>query len=278
MKHEYYFMAGLPRSGVTLLKTLLDQNPKIHAGPVSPVVELLHYTNQYFLDSESYNAFPKSKAAHRIVSSIIDNYYYDIEKPIIIDHNRAWPGNIERIKTYITPSPKIICTVRDVLDILTSFITLVHKNNDQVSYLDEFLLSKNRLISDDNRCDHLMSMEGIVGQSLYVLYKSLFVCYDDSHLLLVEYDDIVNSPDSTMKRIYDFLELDYYQHNYTHIDNNHPENDSEWGLKDMHKVRKELKKISKDSKDVLSQFMGTKYDNFEFWRNNDHKYVFQEIA
>lgn len=278
MKHEYYFMAGLPRSGVTLLKTLLDQNPKIHAGPVSPVVELLHYTNQYFLDSESYNAYPKPEAAYKIISSIIDNYYYDIEKPIIIDHNRAWPGNIERIKTYITPSPKIICTVRDVLDILTSFITLVHKNNDQVSYLDEFLLSKNRLISDDNRCDHLMSMKGIVGQSLYVLYKSLFVCYDDSHLLLVEYDDIVNSPDSTMKRIYDFLELDYYQHNYTHIDNNHPENDSEWGLKDMHKVRKELKKISKEPKDVLSQSMVIKYSNFEFWRNNDHKYVFQEIA
>ena len=278
MKHEYYFMAGLPRSGVTLLKTLLDQNPKIHSGPISPVIELLHYSNQYFLDSESYNAYPKPKAAYKIVSSIIDNYYYDIEKPIIIDHNRAWPGNIERIKTYITPSPKIICTVRDVLDILTSFITLVHKNNDQVSYLDEFLLSKNRLISDDNRCDHLMSMKGIVGQSLYVLYKSLFVCYDDSHLLLVEYDDIVNSPDSTMKRIYDFLELDYYQHNYTHIDNNHPENDSEWGLKDMHKVRKELKKISKEPKDVLSQSMVIKYSNFEFWRNNDHKYVFQEIA
>ena len=94
-------MAGLPRSGVTLLKTLLDQNPKIHSGPISPVVELLHYSNQYFLDSESYNAYPKPKAAHRIVSSIIDNYYYDVEKPIIIDHNRAWPGNIERINIII---------------------------------------------------------------------------------------------------------------------------------------------------------------------------------
>tara|TARA_B100001250_G_scaffold231586_1_gene198805 strand:+ start:7362 stop:8186 length:825 start_codon:yes stop_codon:yes gene_type:complete len=273
MKHEYYFMAGLPRSGVTLLKTLLDQNPKIHTGPVSPVVELLHYNNEYFLDSESYNAFPKPKAAYKIVSSVIDNYYYDIEKPIIIDHNRAWPGNIERIKTYINPNPKIICTVRDVLDILTSFITLVHKNNDQVSYLDEFLNIKNKLITDDNRCEQLMSMEGIVGQSLDVLYKSLFVCHDESYLLLVDYEDIVNNPDSTMKRIYDFLELDYYQHDFHHIDNNHPENDNEWNLKDMHKVRKELKKVSKDPKDILSSHIIGHYHDLEFWKNSNSRYI-----
>ena len=278
MKHEYYFMAGLPRSGVTLLKTLLDQNPKIHSGPISPVIELLHYSNQYFLDSESYNAYPKPKAAYKIVSSIIDNYYYDIEKPIIIDHNRAWPGNIERIKTYINPNPKIICTVRDVLDILTSFITLVHKNNHQVSYIDEFLLAKNKLISDDNRCDHLMSNEGIVAQSLYVLYKSLFICHDQSYLLLIDYEDIVNNPDNTMKKIYDFLEVDYYEHDFYHINQKITEDDTEWGLKDMHKVRKELKKISKDPRDILSQFILNKYDNFEFWKNNDHRYVFQEIA
>jgi len=271
-------MAGLPRSGVTLLKTLLDQNPKIHSGPISPVVELLYYNNKYFIDSESYDAFPKPKAAHRIVSSIIDNYYYDIEKPIIIDHNRAWPGNIERIKTYINPNPKIICTVRNVLDILTSFITLVHKNNDQVSYLDEFLIEKGYPCTDELRCQHLMSMEGIVGQSLYVLYKSLFICHDDSHLLLVEYEDIVNNPDVTMKRIYDFLELDYYQHNYTYIDNKHPENDKEWNLKDMHKIRKELKKISKDPKDILNEAVLYNFSDFEFWKNNNHKYIFQEIA
>ena len=273
MKHEYYFMAGLPRSGVTLLKTLLDQNPKIYTGPISPIVELLHYNIQYFLDSESYDAFPKPKAAYNVISSIIDNYYFDIEKPIIIDHNRAWPGNIERIKTYITPNPKIICTVRDVLDILTSFMTLIHKNSYQVSYIDEFLITRNKSITDDNRCDHLMSMEGIVGQSLEVLYKSLFICHDDSHLLLVEYEDIVNNPDSTMKRIYDFLELDYYQHDYKHIDNKNPENDNEWNLKDMHKVRKELKKVSKDPKDILSSHIIRHYHDLEFWKKSNSRYI-----
>ena len=47
MNHTYYFMAGLPRAGGTLLKSIIDQNPEIYAGPVSPVIELMYY-NQYY--------------------------------------------------------------------------------------------------------------------------------------------------------------------------------------------------------------------------------------
>jgi len=46
MSKKYYFMAGLPRAGGTLLKSIIDQNPDIYAGPVSPVIELMYY-NQY---------------------------------------------------------------------------------------------------------------------------------------------------------------------------------------------------------------------------------------
>ena len=278
MKHEYYFMAGLPRSGVTLLKTLLDQNPKIHAGPPTPMMELVYHSSKYFIDSESHGAFPNSKAAYNLISKMIDNYYFDIEKPIIIDHNRAWPSNIELLKTYITPNPKIICTVRDVLDILTSFITLMNKNSDQISYIDEYLISKGYPCTDEMRCQHLMSWEGLVGQSLWVLYRTLFMYNDGSHLLLVEYEDIVNNPDGTMKRIYDFLELDYYQHDYNYIDDKNPVNDKEWNLKDMHKVRKELKKISKDPKDILSEAVLHNFSNFEFWKNKNHNFKVENIA
>ena len=125
-------MAGLPRSGSTLLKSILDQNPNIHANPVSPVMELMYHTEEYLKKSEQYLGYPKPQNAYKIISSFIENYYYEREEDIIIDHCRAWPNNIERIKTYITPNPKIICPVRDIAEILTSFITMVHRNDDQV--------------------------------------------------------------------------------------------------------------------------------------------------
>ena len=99
-------MAGLPRAGSTLLKSIIDQNPNVHTEPVSPVMELMYHTEQYFKQSEQYIGYPKPKNAYKIVGSYIENYYYEIEKPIVIDHNRAWSNNIERIKTYLTSKSK----------------------------------------------------------------------------------------------------------------------------------------------------------------------------
>ena len=48
MNQNYYFMAGLPRAGSTLLKSIIDQNPNVHTEPVSPVMELMYHTEEYF--------------------------------------------------------------------------------------------------------------------------------------------------------------------------------------------------------------------------------------
>jgi sulfotransferase len=272
MNKTYHFMAGLPRSGSTLLKSILDQNPKIHANPVSPVMELMYHTEEYLKTSEQYLGYPKPKSAYKIISSYIDNYYFDREEPVIIDHCRAWSNNIERIKTYITPNPKIICPVRDIAEILTSFITMVHRNDDQVSFIDQHLIEKGVTVDDDNRCQYLMSDEGIVEQALWAQSQA-FIKNDTRHLLMVEYDDLVNSPDETMRRIYDFLEMDYYDHNFKNVENNHRENDDQWYLKDMHYVRKEVKKTSKKPEDVLSPYILNKYKKLEYWKYPDSPYL-----
>jgi sulfotransferase len=272
MNKTYYFMAGLPRSGSTLLKSIIDQNPNIHANPVSPVMELMYWNDHYFTDSEQYLGYPKPKSAHKIISSIIDNYYFDTEEPIVIDHCRAWSNNIERIKTYITPNPKIICPVRNVLEVLTSFITMVHRNSDQVSFIDQHLIEKGFPVNDDNRCDYLMSKEGIVEQALWAQSQAFIRGDDKKNLLMVEYDDLVNCSDETMRRIYEFLELDYYQHDFGNVENKHREIDDQWYLKDMHHVRKEVKKKSKKPEDVLSSYILNKYSNLEYWKYSDHRY------
>lgn len=268
----YHFMAGLPRSGSTLLKSILNQNPNIHANPVSPVMELMYHTEEYFKSSEQYLGYPKPQNAHKIIKSYIENYYYEREEEIIIDHCRAWPNNIERIKTYITPNPKIICPVRDVLEILTSFITMVHRNSDQVSFIDKHLIEKGATVDDDNRCQYLMGDEGIVEQALWSLSQA-FIKNDTRHLLIVEYNDIVNTPDETMRRIYDFLELDYYSHDFNNVENNYREIDDQWYLKDMHYVRKEVKKTSKRPEDVLSPFILNRYNKLEYWKYPDSLYL-----
>ena len=40
-KKTYFFLSGLPRSGITLLGAILEQNPDIYVGATSPVLEFL---------------------------------------------------------------------------------------------------------------------------------------------------------------------------------------------------------------------------------------------
>ena len=273
MNHTYYFMAGLPRAGATLLKSNIDQNPEIYAGPVSPVIELMYYNQYYFHTSESYDGDPRPKSAFNLIKCIPDNYHFDIKKPIIIEHNRAWVNYIERIKAYITPNPKIICTVRDVLEVLTSFITMIHRNSDQVSFIDEELIQKNIPVNDDTRCDFLMDFEtGIVGQALFAQEQAFIRREDKEHLLLVEYNDLVDKTEETMRRLYEFLELDYYPHHFDNIKNNNREVEKQWGMKDMHEVRSTIKRVSKRPEEVLSDYVLNKYSNLEYWKVSSGKY------
>ena len=272
MNHTYHFMAGLPRSGSTLLKAILNQNPDVYTEPVSPVMELMYWNEHYFTDSEQYLAFPKPKSAYKVISGIIDNYYFDTEEPVVIDHCRAWSNNIERIKTYITPTPKIICPVRNVLEVLTSFITMIHRNKDQVSFVDQELTNKGLQLTDDNRCDFLMSKEGIVEQALWAQSQAFIRRDNEKYLLMVEYDDLISDPKSVMNKIYQFLELDSYEHNFDFIENHHREIDDQWNLKDMHSVRTKLEKKSKKPEEVLSDYVLNKYSNLEYWKYSSHRY------
>ena len=272
MNHSFYFMAGLPRAGSTLLKSIIDQNPNIHTQPVTPIMELMYHNELYFTTSEQYIGYPNPEGAFNLVNSLIENYYFKVEKPIIIDHNRAWSNNIERIKTYINPNPKIICPVRDITEILTSFITMIHRNSDEISFIDEELIKGGFTVDDDNRCQYLMSDEGIVEQALWAQSQA-FIRNETKHLLMVEYDDIVNTPQETMDRIYNFLEIDGYKHDFNNVKNNHRESEKQWNLKDMHHVRNKVQKISKKPEDVLSPFILNKYSKLEYWKYPDNTYL-----
>ena len=266
MHKTYFFESGLPRSGSTLLSALLNQNPEFHCGAISPVLEIMYYTEQYFENSEQALAYPKTKQHHKIISSVIDNYYSDRAEPIIFDKCRAWPNNVDRIQKYITSTPKILCPVRDVLEILASFITMIHRNSNQVSFVDKALMDSGYALTDDNRCDHLMSPVGIVDQSLYALGEG-FNKSCEHYMHMVEYNDLVNRPEETFRKIYKFLEIPYYSHDFGNVSHKYRERDDEvYGLSDMHEVRKSVKRTSKRPEEVLSDYVLNKYSGMEFWR------------
>lgn len=268
---QFYFMSGLPRSGSTLLTALLNQNPNIHASTNSPLLDTIHYTEEYLLkNSEQYKANPKPECAHKVLSSISYNYYFNTPENIIIDKSRGWVNQIEHIKDYITKEPKIICPVRDIHDIISSFLYLIQKSNT-TSFIDKGLIEKNIPITNDNRADYLMSSEGNIGLSYHTLLEA-HRKGNDKYLLLVDYDDLIKNPQQQMNKIYEFLEIPKFTHNFNSVRTKEDEDDSVYQLENMHTVRNKVEKIHRDNTKFLSKYILNKYKNMEFWKNRTQKY------
>ena len=261
-KKTYFFLSGLPRSGTTLLGAILEQNPNIYVGATSPVLEFLVNFDNIFKFNKTYHAFPKEDFRVRTMSRIPDDWYSDVDKSIIIDKNHGWAGAIPYAELF-SGNIKIICTVRSILEILSSWILLNRKSPN--SFIDKDLKRLNFALTDDYRCDLLMRENyGNVEQALYALKKGLTEHPNCLHL--IEYDDLINNTENIINGIYSFLELPTYKHRYDNIEHVNLENDLSHGMPEMHKVKPTISRSENNPLDILSDRIIKKYSNLEFWR------------
>lgn len=273
MSKRYFFMAGLPRSGSTLLSAILNQNPNVHSGPSSPVVPTMLALENSLSNDELFRAYPKVPQAAKIIGSVLENYYSDVEKSVIIDKNRSWVNRLHYIPGYFGVEAKVICPVRNIDEILTSFIMMQRRNpitpEGKINFIDEMLIKNNIPLTDDNRCELIASPNGILGQS-YAGLRQAVMEGKQKQLHFVEYDDLMTNPEETLNKIYEFLELEPFSHDFSKIENTYKENDSEvYGIPDMHEVRDTLSKKDYKPSDVLSEAVLERCKGLEFWRNLD---------
>jgi sulfotransferase len=265
-------MAGLPRSGSTLLSALLSQNPNIHAGPSSPVFSTMFVVENHFRNDPFFKGYPKIAQGNAIITNVIDQYYNDTERPIVIDKNRAWPANIRFIEGYIGQRAKIICPVRDISEVIASFISMIHRHayregNGRLNIIDEQLVRNGIPMNDDNRCDFIAGPQGILGQSIAAMQEAFAQGMRD-RLHFVEYKHLMAQPQKTMQAIYDFLDEDHFAHDFDHIENEHRENDLEiYGLEDMHAVRSKLGATATDPKKILSTYVLSRCGAMDMWNH-----------
>jgi sulfotransferase len=281
-KKKYYFMAGLPRSGSTMLSAILNQNPRFYSGPSSPVVPTMLTLEQSLNRDELFLAFPKIEFGKKLIASVIDAYYSDTDKPVVFEKNRSWVNRMGYIKGYFEiEHPKVIYPVRDVAEILTSFISMIKRNphivNGRLNFIDQSLVQQGIPLTDENRC-RAIAGTGILGQSFDGLKKALAEGYR-ANIHFVEYKDLVNKPKETMEKIYSFLGEPYYHHDFKNLKNIHQENDAQiYGFEDMHAVRETVKSVSQLPEDVLPRSILDAVKGAEFWREIDDVPLTDEVV
>ena len=282
MDKKFYFMAGLPRAGSTLLSALLNQNPRFYSGPSSPVLGAMYSVHENFDTNELYVGYPKPERVNEIVGSVIRHWYSDVKEEVVIDKNRAWCVRVPFIEGYIGQEAKIIVPVRRIDEILTSLLTMVHRNpfvegQPIINFVDEQLVKNNIPINDENRCHYLLTSQGgIVWESLNATKMGVEQGYSDK-FHYVDYNDLITDPQGELNNIYEFLGEEPFEHTFDGLSNEHREDDlTTYGLSDMHEVHSKLEKTSPDPSEVLPESIIKLYkDNkktLEFWNEVETKY------
>jgi sulfotransferase len=271
---SFAFLSGLPRSGSTLLASILNQNPEIHSGPNSPMCGMMWNLEQSIIATEQFNAYPKMHVVHPMVHGILEAYYADRKEKLIIDKSREWtvPQHFELLKRVLPYEPKIIINVRPLVEILASFINLVHNNAGNVSFIDKEIQARQDFHfyrhPDEIRCDSLMRPKGPIDTALYGIAFACQPQYRDN-FHFVEYHDLVSDTENVIKGIYNFLGIEHFNHDYTNVENKFHERDETYGLYGMHDVRRRVSRSTVDPFEVLPPHMIQKYSGMEFWRNRD---------
>jgi sulfotransferase len=261
-----------------MLSSILNQNPRFYSGPSSPVLGVMFAVEQNFTSNELYTGYPKPDQVREIIGSIPHHFYSDVKKPIVFDKNRAWTARVPYIEGYIQQQAKILVPVRRVDEILTSLLTMVHRNPFQegqarVNFVDEQLIKTNTPINDYNRCMYLLNSGGIVYEALNAIMMGFQQNVRDK-MHFVDYNDLVDNPEKTMEDIYDFLGEEHYEHDFESLSNIHREDDLDtYGLGDMHEVRSKVKKTSPPPASVLPPEILDLYEQkksrLEFWGTPD---------
>jgi sulfotransferase len=263
---SFYYLAGLPRSGASLLSTLLNQNPNVYVSPLSAVNDVLFGLHDRYINSENALLQRDINGVCSVGRNLLSNYYEHIDKPVVIDRAKSWgtPPNIELIKIYINGTPKIIYTARSIPDVLASYLQIlghhleIDMENDNWAY--------DATISvDDNKCDYLMKEGGSIRNNLETI-KSMKNPENAGVFHIVEYNDLLTDPQKTLTAIYEFLDLPNYIHEFNNITGAYVYNEKDANLPEaLHHVREKLE--PRNHNVVLSDYVLSKYSGLETWRN-----------
>ena len=255
--NKFYYLTGMPRTGSTLLGSLLAQHPDVHISATSPLNKVMHdlwtsIQNNGLMGGD-WNVDDMND---RIFKWMFHCWYSKIDKKYIFDKSRGWGMNLIAIKGYINPHPKVLLTIRPVPDIITSFITLFE--NDNKNFVDVELYKAGKEINTTNRALEIWSRISYYG------YESTKMCLEHYRdiIHIVNYDDLVSNTTDTMQRIWNYLEIESPQHNFENVQTYLKVPDENWGVKDLHIVRPRVEKTSRNSKEVLGEELYNMFSEF----------------
>lgn len=266
---KIFFQSSLPRAGSTLLQNIIGQNPNFYVTPTSGVLELGYAVRGNFTTSPEFKAQDSElmeKGYKAYLSAGFNAFYNAItDKPFVLDKSRGWGVHYDFLN-YFYPNPKIIVMVRDLRDIFCSMEKNFRKNQHLASPLVNH--AEMAGTTTPKRID-IWAQSQPVGLAIERL-SQIMRENNDKHMLFVRFEDLCLYPETELIRIYEFLGVEHYNHDFDNIEQITQEDDAVYGIYGDHKIHNRLELPPSQAKKVL----GTDVTD---WIFNNYKWFFDRF-
>jgi sulfotransferase len=206
MNKTLNLVVGLPRAGSSVLTKILGQNTTLYTQTNSPIFSILN-----LLHSEWRTDDLEEK--RRTLRGALEGFYSKTDSSVIFDNNIRWLPLLPQLEEILQKDIKILVCVRNPAEIVTSFERSRILNPLEVSEADQVLKSQSSIAS---RAYYYAGPEGVLGKAYQQLKDSITSGYLDK-MLYIDYGLYCNSPKSQTKRIYEFFELEKFDHDFKNI-------------------------------------------------------------
>jgi sulfotransferase len=261
---DIFYQSSLPRSGSTLLQNIIGQNPDFYVTPTSGVLELVFGARNNFSNSLEFKAQDSvlmEKAFKGFCRSGVRSFFESIsDKPYVLDKSRGWVGYMDFLKFY-HDNPKIICMIRDPRAIFSS----MEKNFRKHQHFDVGVQDKegNDGVTTEKRI-RIWSDTPPIGLAMERLQQALLEG-KSHHICFVKYEDLTEQPQVELARIYEYLGIDYFDHDFTDVQQITEEDDVVYGVFGDHLVRPVLHTNPDDYTEILGVNMSNRIKNEYSW-------------
>ena len=260
MQNGIHFIAGLPRSGSTLLAGILKQNPRFAAGMSSPVAAMFSALQRSMSARNEGFMFITEDQKREVLRGLFLSFYHSTHpSQVVFDTNRLWCAKLPTL-VQLFPNAKVICCVRQLGWIIDSIERLIRGNAFDVSGI--FGFEPNLTVF--TRAARVSSSDGLVGFALDALREAYYGENAD-RLILVDYEALTRRPKETIGQIYDFIGEKPFAHDFDNVEYSASEFDERLGTPNLHTVKRKVEWAERRS--ILPPELFARFGNDAFWTN-----------
>jgi hypothetical protein len=234
----------------------MNQNPDIAVTANSITLEIM---KELFLlkKKDVFQNFPDEQSLDNVMDEIYNLYYKHWKYKVIIDRGPVCtPGNLMVMQKHFKQPIRCVVLVRDVLDVLASYIKWFEA---------EPTAFPNQYATLDKKLSQIMHKNGAMSKELMSIQ---YLLNHPDMAVFIKYDDLVINPEKELRKVYTFLNLPYYQHQFTNLNqiivNGVQYNDSIVG-KNMHTIRTEkVMKVENEYRNKIPERFVKEYGHITF--------------